>query len=57
VETTRELWDEVMEVNLWGTFLGSKKAIPAMRQRGGGVIINLSSINALTGVPGAWPDA
>lgn len=53
VDTTRELWDEVMAVNLWGTFLGSKKAIPVMRQRGGGVIVNLSSINALTGVPGA----
>jgi NAD(P)-dependent dehydrogenase (short-subunit alcohol dehydrogenase family) len=33
--------------------LGSQKVIPVMRQRGGGVIVNLSSINAITGVPGA----
>jgi NAD(P)-dependent dehydrogenase (short-subunit alcohol dehydrogenase family) len=52
-ETTRSLWDEVMAVNLWGTFLGCRTAMPAMRRRGGGAIVNLSSINALTGVPGA----
>jgi NAD(P)-dependent dehydrogenase (short-subunit alcohol dehydrogenase family) len=52
-ETTREMWDEVMAVNLWGTFLGSKSALPAMRRRGGGVIINLCSMNALVGAPGA----
>jgi NAD(P)-dependent dehydrogenase (short-subunit alcohol dehydrogenase family) len=52
-ETTRALWDEVMAVNLWGTFLGSKTAIPAMRRRSGGAIVNLCSINGITGVPGA----
>ena len=52
-ETTRELWDEVMAVNLWGTFLGCKTVIPAMRRRGGGAIVNLCSINGITGVPGA----
>lgn len=51
--TTAELWEEVMAVNLWGTFLGCRTAIPAMRRRGGGAIVNLSSINAITGVPGA----
>jgi NAD(P)-dependent dehydrogenase (short-subunit alcohol dehydrogenase family) len=53
LETTREVWDEVMAVNLWGTFLGCRAAIPAMRRRGGGAIVNLASINALDGVPGA----
>jgi NAD(P)-dependent dehydrogenase (short-subunit alcohol dehydrogenase family) len=52
-ETTRALWDEVMAVNLWGTFLGCKTAVPAMRRRGGGAIVNLCSINGITGVPGA----
>jgi len=50
--TTRELWDAVMEVNLFGTFLGCKKAIPALRRRGGGAIVNLSSIAGIRGVPG-----
>jgi NAD(P)-dependent dehydrogenase (short-subunit alcohol dehydrogenase family) len=52
-ETTREVWDEVMAVNLWGTFLGSKSVLSAMRRRGGGAIVNLCSMNALVGVPGA----
>jgi NAD(P)-dependent dehydrogenase (short-subunit alcohol dehydrogenase family) len=52
-ETTREVWDEVMAVNLWGTFLGSRSALPAMRRRGGGAIVNLCSMNALVGQPGA----
>jgi NAD(P)-dependent dehydrogenase (short-subunit alcohol dehydrogenase family) len=52
-ETTREMWDEIMAVKLWGTFLGSKLALPTMRRRGGGVIINLCSMNALVGAPGA----
>ena len=49
--TSYELWSEVMDINAWGTVLGSKKTIPLMRQRGGGAIVNLSSINALTGIP------
>ena len=41
-ETTREFWDEVMEINLRGSFLGCQKAIPLMRKRGGGAIVNLA---------------
>lgn len=52
LETTHEIWDEVMAVNLWGTFLGCKAAIPAMRRRGQGAIINLSSVNAIEGISG-----
>lgn len=49
--TTREIWDAVMEVNLFGTFLGCKKAIPLLRRGGGGAIVNLSSIVGHRGVP------
>ena len=48
-ETTREFWDEVMEINLRGSFLGCQKAIPLMRKRGGGAIVNLASINGIRG--------
>ena len=48
-ETSWELWDEVMAVNLKGTFIGCKKAIPLIRKRGGGAIVNLASINAIRG--------
>lgn len=53
LETDRALWDEVMAVNLWGTFLGCRAAIPALRRRGGGAIVNLASVNALTAAPRA----
>ena len=48
-ETSWELWDEVMAVNLKGTFIGCKKAIPLMRSRSGGAIVNLASINGIRG--------
>ncbi len=53
LETSQAVWDEVMAVNLWGSFLGCRAAIPALRRRGGGAIVNLASIAAITGVPGA----
>ena len=48
-ETSWEMWDDVMAINLKGTFLGCKKGIPLMRKRGGGAIVNLASINAIRG--------
>ncbi len=48
-ETTGELWDSVMEVNVKGVFLGTKHAIPEMRKGGGGSIINISSDAGLVG--------
>jgi NAD(P)-dependent dehydrogenase (short-subunit alcohol dehydrogenase family) len=36
VETEEEVWDEVLDVNLKGIYLGSKHTIPEMRERGGG---------------------
>src|SRR3990172_2924030 len=35
-DTTAEEWDRVMDINAKGVFLGTKAAIPAMRQAGGG---------------------
>jgi NAD(P)-dependent dehydrogenase (short-subunit alcohol dehydrogenase family) len=47
-ETTDEAeWDRVIDVNLKGTFLGTKYALPAMKKAGGGSIINLSSMAAM----------
>jgi NAD(P)-dependent dehydrogenase (short-subunit alcohol dehydrogenase family) len=50
-ETSEEDWERLMAVNLKGTFLGMKYAIPAMRASGGGSIINISSVAALVGIP------
>jgi NAD(P)-dependent dehydrogenase (short-subunit alcohol dehydrogenase family) len=41
------IWDRTLNVNLKGTYLGCKYAIPEMRKVGGGSIINVSSIAAL----------
>ena len=49
LETTEEIWDEVMDVNSTGTFLGTKSVIPEMRKTGGGSIINISSGAGITG--------
>jgi NAD(P)-dependent dehydrogenase (short-subunit alcohol dehydrogenase family) len=42
-------WDTLMNVNAKGVFLGMKHAIPAMREAGGGAIVNISSISGITG--------
>jgi 3(or 17)beta-hydroxysteroid dehydrogenase len=50
VETTDESeWHRVIGVNLTGVYLVSKAAIPALRRRGGGSIINVSSAAGLAG--------
>lgn len=43
-DRTAAEWDTVMAVNAKGVFLGTKYAIPAMRQSGGGSIVNISSV-------------
>jgi len=43
-ERTAAEWDQVMAVNAKGVFLGTKYAIPAMRQSGRGSIVNISSV-------------
>ena len=48
-----EDWREVHAVNLDGTFLGCRYAIRAMRKRGAGSIINISSRSGLVGIPAA----
>ncbi len=40
-------WDRVMRINVNSMFLMSKFAIPEMEKRGGGAIVNVSSISAL----------
>src|SRR6266436_3791257 len=50
-ETTEDDWDRIMAVNVKGVFMGTKYAIPAMRQAGGGSIINISSTAGLVGSP------
>lgn len=48
-----EDWRAVHRTNLDGVFLGCKHGIAAMRARGAGSIINVSSRSGLVGIPGA----
>jgi NAD(P)-dependent dehydrogenase (short-subunit alcohol dehydrogenase family) len=45
-----DAWDELMAVNVRGTFLCTKAALPLMRKHGYGKIINLSSTTMLSGL-------
>ena len=50
-DTTEQSWDQVMDVNAKGVFLGTKHAIQEMRKVGGGSIVNISSVAGLVGSP------
>jgi NAD(P)-dependent dehydrogenase (short-subunit alcohol dehydrogenase family) len=49
-DMNEEDWDRLIDINLKGTFLGCKYAIPAMRRAGGGSIVNIGSINSFVAV-------
>jgi NAD(P)-dependent dehydrogenase (short-subunit alcohol dehydrogenase family) len=46
-DTTEEMWDRILDVNLKSYFLMSKYALPEIRKRGGGAIINTASVQGL----------
>jgi NAD(P)-dependent dehydrogenase (short-subunit alcohol dehydrogenase family) len=50
-ELPEEEFDRILGVNLKGVWLCMKHEIPAMLRRGGGAIVNVSSINGLAGSP------
>jgi len=50
-ETTTELWEKVMQVNLRSAFYVTKFAVPRMREAKGGSIVNMGSINGIQGLP------
>lgn len=45
-ETSEEVWDEVMAVNLKGVYLCSHFCIPHIQRRGGGAVIHIASVQA-----------
>ena len=48
-EISRQDWERVIDINLNGLFICSKAAVPHLRARGGGVIVNMSSMGAVGG--------
>lgn len=51
-DVTVEEWDRILAINLRGVFLCMKSEIPRMLQRGGGAIVNCSSVAGLVGFEG-----
>jgi NAD(P)-dependent dehydrogenase (short-subunit alcohol dehydrogenase family) len=49
-ELEEPVWDRTIDVCLKGPFLCTRRALPMMRERGGGSVITMSSVNALFGV-------
>jgi len=47
-EIDEAAWDRLLDVNLKGAFLLCRAVVPVMRERGGGAIVNLSSISGRT---------
>jgi NAD(P)-dependent dehydrogenase (short-subunit alcohol dehydrogenase family) len=47
--TTEDIWDLVIDINLKGVYLGCQHAIPALLRAGGGSIINTASFVAVLG--------
>lgn len=47
-----ETFAKVLEVNVYGMFLGLKHVVPVMRTQGSGVILNTASQAGVRGVPG-----
>ena len=49
MQTSEEVWDRTMDINLKGVYLGCKFGIPAIRKSGGGTVINTASFVAIMG--------
>ena len=52
LEVTEEAWDRGMAVMVKSIFIGAKYAVPEMQNRGGGNIVNISSVHGLLTAPG-----
>jgi NAD(P)-dependent dehydrogenase (short-subunit alcohol dehydrogenase family) len=50
-ETTEELWDDQLDLNLKGAFFMIKAVVPEFKRGRGGKIINITSIAAVVGIP------
>ncbi len=52
IDTELAVWQQVIDIDLTGAFLGIRAVIPSMRKAGGGAIVNISSGAGFTGTAG-----
>jgi NAD(P)-dependent dehydrogenase (short-subunit alcohol dehydrogenase family) len=55
-EAEREHWGRTLDLNLRGPMLAIQEALPAMRKRGGGAIVNISSVAGVGYAPHSSPE-
>ena len=51
LETDEETYDSLFDLNMKGYFFLARRAVPFMRERGGGSIVNITSIHGFAGLP------
>ena len=51
IETDDQAWRDGLAVNLDAAFIAARETYPGMKAKGGGVIVNISSINSILGPP------
>jgi NAD(P)-dependent dehydrogenase (short-subunit alcohol dehydrogenase family) len=56
-QTSEEVWERTLRVNLTSVYLLSRRVIPQMRRRGGGVIVNMASVHAFAAMERSAPYA
>ena len=54
LDTTQEDYRRTIDINQVGTYLGMRAAAPAMRDSGGGSIVNISSVAGMLATPAAF---
>lgn len=50
-DTSEELWDRIIKINLRAPFICIQEAVEPMKARGGGSVVNIGSVNAYIGEP------
>jgi glucose 1-dehydrogenase len=51
LQTDEETYDSLFDLNMKGYFFLARRAVPFMRERGGGSIVNITSIHGFAGLP------
>ena len=52
IEDDDEVWEQTYDINLWSAVRATRAAVPLMRERGGGSVVNVASVSGHSGLGG-----